>query len=386
VTNDPSKGGNADGNYVLRSVTYLVADGADGSGGSSQEVNMSCTAFPLDTQWREMPSFPSPVMGGVYTAKVIGPPGEEIYVDDLGRIKVWFPWDLHSDITPDNTLWVRVMQPWGGGSWGHQFIPRVGMEVIVAFLEGDVNRPVVVGSIYNSQNTPLFAPGAKNKSGFRTRSTMGGGADNYNEVSFDDTMGSEVMLLHAEKDYNLEVENDQSVTVENDRSVTVTNDETVKISGKQTITVTKDRTLTVTEGNMATAVSQGNHSIKIDTGDHAMKVSTGNHATEVTTGDMSTKVSTGNLSTEVSLGNVDTKISVGNESLKVALGAITHEAMQSITLKVGPSSITISPTGVSIKGLMVQIEGTTMAGVKGPIVQVNAQGMLMMSGGVTMIN
>jgi type VI secretion system secreted protein VgrG len=92
------------------------------------------------------------------------------------------------------------------------------------------------------------------------------------------------------------------------------------------------------------------------------------------------------MSTEVSLGNLDTKVTVGNESLKVELGSITHEAMQSITLKVGPSSITIDPTGITLKGLMVQAQGTTMVGIKGPIVQVNADGMLMMSGGVTMIN
>jgi type VI secretion system secreted protein VgrG len=395
ITNDPSQGGDAEGHYVLRSVEYAVIDNADGSGGGGIDVNMACTAFPLDTQWREMPSHPPPVMAGVYTAKVIGPPGEEIYVDDLGRIKVWFPWDQHSDITPDNTLWVRVMQPWGGGNWGHQFIPRIGMEVIVAFLEGDVNRPLVVGSIYNNAMPPIFSASNKNKSGFRTRSTMGGGSDNYNELSFDDTMGSEVMFLHAEKDYKLEVENDQSVTVDNDRSVTVTNDETVEIKGKQTITVTKDRTLTVSEGNMATTVSQGNHSIKIDTGNHDMKVSTGNHsitvdtgdhAMKVSTGDHSTKVSMGNMSTEVSIGNLDTKVSLGNESLKVDLGSITHEAMQSITLKVGPSSITIDASGITLKGLMVQAKGEALVGLKGPLVQVNADGMLMMSGGVTMIN
>jgi len=320
---------------------------------------MSCTAFPANTQWREEPVFAAPVVAGLYTAKVIGPPGEEIYIDSLGRIKVWFPWDVESDITSDKTLWVRVMQPWGGAGWGTQFIPRIGMEVVVAFLEGDVNRPCVVGSFYNSQNTPLFSPSDKNKSGIRSRSTMNGGAANYNELSFDDTKGSEVFLIHAEKDHTIEVENDQTLTVGNDRSVTVTKDETVVIKGKQTITVTGDHTQEIKTGNHAVTVDQGNHTLK---------------------------VSTGNQSTTISTGNRSTELSMGNESVKVDMGTITHEAMQSITLKVGQNSIVIDQTGITLKGIMIQATGQAMTTVKGAMVEVNGSGMLTLAGGITMIN
>jgi len=356
LNNDPTAGG---GDYVLRSVSYEVTDHADGSTGGASRVAMSCTAFPANTQWREEPVFAAPVVAGLYTAKVIGPPGEEIYIDSLGRIKVWFPWDVESDITSDKTLWVRVMQPWGGAGWGTQFIPRIGMEVVVAFLEGDVNRPCVVGSFYNSQNTPLFSPSDKNKSGIRSRSTMNGGAANYNELSFDDTKGSEVFLIHAEKDHTIEVENDQTLTVGNDRSVTVTKDETVVIKGKQTITVTGDHTQEIKTGNHAVTVDQGNHTLK---------------------------VSTGNQSTTISTGNRSAELSMGNESVKVDMGTITHEAMQSITLKVGQNSIVIDQTGITMKGIMIQATGQAMATVKGAMVEVNGSGMLTLAGGVTMIN
>jgi type VI secretion system secreted protein VgrG len=241
---------------------------------------------------------------------------------------------MKSEITSDATLWVRVMQPWAGVGWGHQFIPRVGMEVVVAFLEGDVNRPCVVGTLYNNQNTPLFAPADKNKSGIRTRSTTGGGAANYNELSFDDTSGSEVFLIHAEKDHTIEVENDRTLTV----------------GGKRTDTIT---------GNQTIEVKQGNHSETIDQGNHATKVSQGNRTAE---------------------------ISLGNESVKVDMGTITHEAMQSITLKVGQNSIVIDQTGITLKGLMIQATGQTMATLKGPMVEVNGSGMLTLAGGITMIN
>jgi len=315
LNNDPTVAGIEGGSvYVLRSVSYKV---------TQDEVQMACTAFLAANQWREEPAFPPPVMAGIYSAKVIGQ--EEIYTDDLGRIKVWFPWDMNSEITSDATLWVRVMQPWAGVGWGHQFIPRVGMEVVVAFLEGDVNRPCVVGTLYNNQNTPLFAPADKNKSGIRTRSTTGGGAANYNELSFDDTMGSEVFLIHAEKDHTIEVENDRTLTV----------------GGKRTDTVTGNHSETIKQGNHATTVSQGNRT---------------------------------------------TEISLGNESVKVDMGTITHEAMQSITLKVGQNSIVIDQTGITLKGLLIQATGQTMATLKGPIVEVNGSGMLTLAGGITMIN
>lgn len=238
LTGDPTADGGAT-EYILTSVAIALADhGGSMTGSRDPGINVSLTAIKAKTPWQPMP-LPKPAMAGFYSATVIGPPGEEIYTDDLGRIKVQFPWDHRDETTPSGSFWLRVVQPWSGGGWGAQFIPRIGQEVAVTFLEGDIDRPVAVGALYNSTNTPIFPAAQKNKSGFRSRSTKGGGAADYNEISFDDTMGSEVMLFHAQKDHVIEVENDQTMTVDANRTVTVKKNEAITIQGTQTVKVTK---------------------------------------------------------------------------------------------------------------------------------------------------
>jgi type VI secretion system secreted protein VgrG len=238
LTGDPTAEGGAT-DYVLISVAIAISD-QGGAISASREpgINVSLTAIKASTPWQPMP-LPKPTMAGFYSATVIGPPGEDIYTDDLGRIKVQFPWDHRDETTSSGSFWLRVVQPWSGGGWGAQFIPRIGQEVAVTFLEGDIDRPVAVGALYNSTNTPIFPAADKNKSGFRSRSTKGGGAADYNEISFDDTMGSEILLFHAQKDHVIEVENDQTMTVDANRTVTVKNNEAITVQGTQTVTVTK---------------------------------------------------------------------------------------------------------------------------------------------------
>jgi type VI secretion system secreted protein VgrG len=392
LSNDP--GGVND--YVIHSVSYHVSDAAKGSSaGGQSRISMGFTAFPASVDWRETPSTKPPVMAGLYTALVIGPSGEEIYTDDYGRIQVWFPWDHSGDIKASSTFWARVVQPWGGVGWGHQFTPRVGMEVMVGFLEGDVNRPVVVGSIYNNVNTALYPAAKKNIGGFRTRSTKGGGADNYNELSWDDTMGSELFFLHAEKDYYLEVENDQTLQIDHCRIVTVNKDETVTIKGKQTITVTGDQTIEVKEGDHKTTIDQGKHSTIVTTGDQEITVSTGKQTTKVKSdqentvdeGDQKNTVSQGNQTITVSQGNRAVKVEMGNETLDVSLGSITHKAMQSITLQVGSNSLKIDQSGITMNGIMIKASATAMMQLSASgMMEVSASGPLMQSGTPIMIN
>ena len=348
LANDPLNGGAAT-NYVITSVSYTASDTAAGTSGGGGGVSMRCTAIPAATAYVAEPSVTAPVMAGLYSAVVIGASAEEVYTDDLGRIQVRFPSDNHNDITTENTLWVRVMQGWAGNNWGIQFTPRVGMEVAVAFLEGDVNRPVVVGCLFNEQNKPIFATAAKNKSGLRTRSTKNGGSSNFNELSFDDTTGSELFYLHAEKDFTLEVEHDHSVTV--------TNDETVTIQGTKTDTVTGDHALTVSQGNHATTVSQGNKSTI---------VSAGNETLDVTKGSVSH-----------SAGQSIT-LAVGNNSLAIDTS--------SITLTVGGNSIQLTASGITINGMQVKVAAQTQTAISGAIVSVQAQGALELTGSITKIN
>ena len=295
-------------------------------------------------------------MAGLYSAQVIGPSGEEIYTDDMGRIQVKFPADYNGDITTDKTVWVRVITPWAGQKLGAtQFTPRIGMEVAIAFLEGDVNRPVAVGALYNSDNTATFPVAQKNKSGIRTHSTQGGTSSNFNELSFDDSKGSEVFYLHAEKDMTIEVEND--------RSATVTNDETVTINGKKTDTVKLDHGLTV---------SQGKHSITVSQGDQSNTVSQGNHSTTVSQGNHATTVSTGNQTVDVSTGSI-THSAGQSITLKVGGNSIVIN-MSGITLTVGGNSIQLTESGINISGIQVQVAGQAQVQVSGAMVQVSGDG------------
>jgi type VI secretion system secreted protein VgrG len=371
VSNDPY--GNT--TYVIQTVSYAVQDAATGqSSGGQNQISMHFTAFPASATWREEPSVKPPVMAGVYSAYVIGPSGEEIYTDDQARIQVWFPWDFKNEIAAGSTFWARVMQPWAGVNWGVQFIPRVGMEVAVIFQEGDVNRPLVIGTMYNSQNTPTWAAADKNKSGIRTHSTLNGSSTTFNEFSFDDTKGSELYYLHAEKDYLLETENNQTVTISNCRYVTVTNDEEVTINGKQTITVKGDQTVTVSEGDHTNEIQKGNFTETIDEGNHDLTVSQG---------DQSITVSQGNQDIEVTQGAIS--ITAGQSiTLQVGENSIVIDT-SGITMTVGGSSVSMTASSISMSSAEVSVSGETTTSVSAPSTSVSGDMQLSLSGAAVSI-
>jgi type VI secretion system secreted protein VgrG len=233
------------------------------------------------------------------------------------------------------------------------FIPRMGQEVIVDFLEGDPDRPLITGRVYNAEQMPPYAlPGNQTQSGVKTRSSKGGGTDNFNEFRFEDKKGSEEVYLHAEKDLNTVVENDESRKVMHDRVVDISNNETQTVDKG-------NETLTLNQGNQSTTIKKGNQT---------------------------TVLNMGNQSTTLDMGNQDITLKMGNQTTKVNLGKIGEEAMQSIELKVGQSSILIDQMGVTIKGMMIKIEGQIQVQVKGVMVQVNGDAMLILKGGITMIN
>ncbi len=204
---------------------------------------------------------PRPIVHGSQTAKVVGPPGEEIHVDVHGRIKVQFHWDRLHGYDDQSSCWIRVSQSWGGPGWGFVFVPRIGMEVIVTFLEGDPDRPMVTGAVYNAENTPPYPfPEAKTKSTLKTQSTPGGGG--YNELRFEDAAGSEEVYLQAQKDFNELVKHDHGTTVNNDQSNTVHGQQTETVDRDQTLTVHQNQTVTVDQ-NQTVTVHQ-NQSLTVD--------------------------------------------------------------------------------------------------------------------------
>ncbi|WP_436295316.1 MULTISPECIES: type VI secretion system Vgr family protein [unclassified Variovorax] len=201
------------------------------------------TVLPAETLFRPPRLTPRVTMPGPQSAIVVGPKGEEIHADDFGRVKVHFHWDRYDGSDEKSTCWVRVSQPWAGKGWGGYFIPRIGQEVIVDFLNGDPDRPIIVGRVYNDDQPKPFD--SHTQSGFRTRSTPKGSASNCNELRFEDKKGSEQVFLHAEKNQDIEVESDETHWVGHDRKKTVDNDETNHIKNNRTETVGVDEKIDI---------------------------------------------------------------------------------------------------------------------------------------------
>lgn len=266
---------------------------------------------------------------------MVGPSGEEIFTDKYGRVKLQFPWDRVGKKDTASSCWVRVCTLWAGKQWGTMWIPRVGQEVVVAFEEGDPDRPIIVGSVYNAEQMPPFPlPDNRTQSGLRTRSTPQGGVKESNELRFEDKKGAEDIFFHAQKDFHRVVENDDSLEVKHD----------------QTAVVKNNRTTTIQEGNEQLTVSKGNRAV------------------------------------EISQGNEALTIKAGNQTIKINQGKSSTEAGTAIELKVGQNSITIDQNGITLKGMAIKLIGQSKVAAQAPMVQVQADGQLKLQGGVVMVN
>jgi len=191
------------------------------SSGSTSYSNQF-TVIPAKTQYRPTVKTIKPVVKGLQSAIVVGPKGEEIHTDDHGRVRVQFHWDRVGKNNDKSSCWLRVSQTWGGGDWGSQFIPRIGDEVLVDFLEGNPDRPIVTGSVYNGDNRPINSLNKSiTQSGFRTKTHKGEG---FNELRFDDANGAQEVYLQGEKDWNILIKNDKGQRVGHDETLTVGND------------------------------------------------------------------------------------------------------------------------------------------------------------------
>jgi type VI secretion system secreted protein VgrG len=227
-------------NYLIVKVTHHGHEGSLAAGTDANEATYdnSFSCIPSSTQYRPTRKTDTPNIGSMQTATVVGPKGEEIYTDDYARVKVHFHWDRRP---PDenSSCWIRVMQPIAGPGFGHIWIPRVGQEVVVQFLEGDPDRPVITGCLYNHVNHPPYTPVPKFKdwSGIKTRSTKKGKPTEFNELRFVDTKGSELYVMHAQKDMQITVENDTIELVDRDRTLQVKRNQTEMVEGDKHNTV-----------------------------------------------------------------------------------------------------------------------------------------------------
>jgi type VI secretion system secreted protein VgrG len=309
--------------YVLREVEHELTDPAYRSGVmAGQEVEpYRCrfVALPADIPYRPPLTTPRPMIRGPQTAIVTGPAGEEIHTDKYGRVKIQFPWDREGKLDENSSCWVRVSQPWAGTGFGGIMIPRIGQEVIVEFLEGDPDQPIVTGRVYNAQAMPPYGlPANATQSGLKSNSSKGGGGSN--ELRFEDKKGEEQVYLHAQHDMQTVVEHDETHTVHGKRT--------------QVIDLTDD--VTVGKGR-TTAVKAGGDKLTV-TGDRTVSSTTKHHleapAVEV---------------------NGTSTVKIGSADIKVDGTTISINGATSLTLSVGGSSIKLDPSGVTILGPLVKI-------------------------------
>ncbi len=321
----------ANASYVLSSVTHQ---------GDQEQYSNSFEAFPSTTVFHPLQVTPKPKIVGSQTALVVGKSGEEIWTDQYGRIKCKFYWDQSSASDETSSCWIRVAQGWAGKAWGSIFVPRIGQEVVVSFLEGNPDRPLVTGCVYNAtQTVPYTLPDEQTKSTVKTNSSKGGSG--FNELRFEDKAGSEEIFIQAQKDMN--------VTILNDLTTTVTN----------------NRTTTVSQKDDSLVVDQGNRSIKVNTGNETHEVKgtrdltiTGNEThtnkadfTQNVSGNFTLKVS-GNLSIDVS-GSVTIK---SGTTFDIQAGtALTNKAGTALSNKAGTSLANEAGTSLSNKA------GTSMS-------------------------
>ncbi len=350
--------------YLITSASYrLTADNYNASTGSSEEETFtsSFTAIDATKPFRAARTTPKPLIQGPQTAIVVGPSGEEIHTDQYGRIKLQFHWDRYGKADENSSCWVRLSQAaWAGKKYGALYIPRVGQEVIVEFLEGDPDLPIVTGRVYNADAMPPYdLPANKTMTTLKSSSSKGGAG--FNEMRFEDKKDSEQIFIHAEKDMDIRVKNDRMETILNDRHLHVTNNKFEKVDANR-------------HEEIGTS-----HFEKIGT-DHNLDIG-GKQAIHVT-GSQSVGVD-GDVIHETT-GNLSNKVTG-----KVYLSAVDDlviESAASITIKVGASSIAIDASGIALDAPMIKVSGTTMVQVQGPTVQVSGDAQTTIKGGIVMIN
>jgi type VI secretion system secreted protein VgrG len=209
--------------------------------GAGTHYRCSFAAMTSKQQFRPRRATPKPFVQGPQTAVVVGPAGDQIYTDKFGRVKVQFHWDRYGEKNQNSSCWIRVSHPWAGKGWGSVATPRIGQEVIVDFLEGDPDQPIITGRVYNAECQPPFGfPAGAVISGIKSDTHKGAG---YNEISADDTAGTEKITIHGQYDMNTTVEHDQTTTVHNNRTDVIDVDDSETVGNNQTCSVGVDQTV-----------------------------------------------------------------------------------------------------------------------------------------------
>lgn len=350
VENHPTKRLNQE--YMIISSYHTMRSQSYHSGtGSRDRDQVNFVAIPAKTQFRAERKTAKPKVQGVESAIVTGPSGETIYTDEYGRVKVRFHWDRASTPDEQSTCWIRVSQT---GGLGNIILPRVGHEVLVDFLHGDPDQPLVTGRVFNKEHMPIYdLPGNKTRAVWRTLTygdqkpytqaeKLDTGEPKANEIRFEDKGGVEELFIHAERDMNVRIRYDTSTHIGHNEEIKigydsdryVKNDEKEVIDGNREYTLKKNEKNTITQGNRETTIKQGNDELT------------------------------------VKMGNID---------IKASMGKIKIEAMQEIELKVGNTSLKLTQMDATLKALMTNVKGDAMT-------EVSAGGILTEKGTLIKIN
>ncbi|MBV5311261.1 type VI secretion system Vgr family protein [Chromatium okenii] len=324
--------------YLIIGASYVLQSNDFESTATVNESELFCitlTAIDAQTSYRPPRITPKPVVQGSQTAIVVGKSGEEIWTDVHGRVKVQFHWDRYGESNEMSSCWIRVAQIWAGKGWGGIMTPRIGQEVIVDFLEGDPDQPIITGRVYNGDCTPPYTlPDEATKTTIKTSSSKGGAG--FNEIRLEDKKDSEQIFIHAEKDYETRVKHDAVTWIGNEQHLIVTKDQLEQIDGKQHLTIASDQ---------------------------LEKVGGDKHLT--VTADYNQKVSSASLNATMNIlqkAGMKYAADAGQEiHLKGGMNVVIEAGMM-VTLKASGSFVTVGPTGVTISGPMVLINSGGAAG------------------------
>jgi len=344
-----------------------------GDGGGAVELTSSFSCMPSETPYRAERKTVKPEIRGPQTAIVVGPSGEEIHTDLHGRVKLQFHWDRYGVSDENSSCWIRVSQAWAGEGWGSIHIPRIGQEVIVEYVDGDPDRPIITGRVYNGDRpVPYELPANATQSGIKSRSSMNGTPANFNEIRMEDKKGSEEIVIHAEKNQTNIVENDESTNVGHDRQEKIGNDESISIGNDrkedvgndETISIGNDRTETVSKNE---SISIGDNRKEIVGGDETITISrnrtekVGRNEKITIDGDRTEDVA---KNEEVSIGK-DCSLTAGDNYALDVGKTIAITAGDEIVLKTGKASITLKKDGtITISGKEITLKGSGAVNVK----------------------
>jgi type VI secretion system secreted protein VgrG len=363
----------ANKDYLLVHVEHEGRGGGYRSNPDETWYSNQFRCIPASATFRPPRKTQKPLVSGSQTAVVVGPAGEEIYTDKHGRVKVHFHWDREGMKDENSSCWVRVSQPWAGKNWGAVAIPRIGQEVIVDFLEGDPDRPIITGRVYNAKQVPPYSlPADKTQTGIKSRSSKGGDGATFNEIRMEDKKGEELLYLHAEKDKHVVVENDRAEEVGHDESIDIGNDRSEKVGNNENIGIGNNRSISV--GNNE-SITVGGNQTEVVSDDQSLSVG-GNRGVDV--GKNHSEAIGAAMSLEV---GKDRTLQVGaNLTVKVGKAhkedtgkgyslkaeEIFMEAKKQIEIKVGKAQIIMKKNGdIQIKGNKINVKGSGDVVVKG---------------------